>query len=194
MHTPMYLQLQSLSNVFLPISHPTTPSGDPKPAPDLLASTLLLVLHSSSPITEVNIMYAMRQANLVLMGMIITGSIQWVLQGAAQALCATPASRNHFASLVLLMLVQLMVRVHWVLTIIIVVIIAELVPPQGIYLLLTLVQLRTSFPPAVDGADTGIFASLPAYEMFGSVFDWSFLVSAGLGTVVEWMRGQAHEL
>ena len=154
-HTPMYLQLQSLSNVFLPASHPTTPSGDPKPAPDLLTSMLLLVLHSSSPITEVNITYMTHQANLVLMGMIITGSIWQVLQGAARALCATPTSRNHVASLVLLVLAQLMVRVHWVLTIIIVVIIAELVPPQGIYLLSMLVQLRTSFPPAVEGQTLG---------------------------------------
>jgi len=105
-------------------------------------------------------------------GVIITGSIRRVLHGAARALRATPASRNRVASLVLLVLAQLM----------------------GIYLLSTLVQLRTSFPPAVDGADAGIFAELPAYESFGSVFDWSFLASAGLGAVVEWMRGQAQEL
>ena len=191
MHAPMYLShLQSLSNIFLPASHPTTPSGDPEPAPDLLASTLLLVLHSSSPITEANITYATRQANLVLVGVIITGSIRRVLQGAARALRATPASRNRVASLVLLVLAQLMVRVPWVP----IFCFAETVPPQGIYLLSTLVQLRTSFPPAVDGADTEIFAALPAYETFGSLFDWSFLASAGLGAVVEWMRGQAREL
>ena len=57
-------------------------------------------------------------------------------------------------------------------------------PAQGIYLLSTLVQLRTSFPPAMDGADAGILSALPAYKTFGSVFDWSFLVSAGLGLVV----------
>ena len=55
-------------------------------------------------------------------------------------------------------------------------------------------QLRTSFPPIADGADPGIFAVLPAYETFGSVFDWSFLASTGLGVVVEWMRGRAQEL
>ena len=71
-HAPMYFsqpELQSLSNVFLPASRLTTLSGDPEPAPDLLASTLLLLVpHSSSPITETNITYAMRQENLVLVG------------------------------------------------------------------------------------------------------------------------------
>jgi hypothetical protein len=65
---------------------------------------------------------------------------------------------------------------------------------RRVYISSTLVQLRTSFPPAVDGADPGIFAALPAYETFGSVFDWSFLASAGSGVVIEWMRGQAQEL
>jgi hypothetical protein len=65
---------------------------------------------------------------------------------------------------------------------------------QGIYLLSTLVQLRTSFPPATDGAGAVLFATLPAYETFGSVFDWSFLASAGFAAVVEWMRGRAEEL
>ena len=131
MHVPMYFsQLQSLSNIFLPASHPTTPSGDPELAPDLLASTLLLVLHSSSPITEANITYATRQANLVLVGVIITGSIRRVLQGAARALRATPASRNRVASLVLLVLAQLMVRVRGLQLLII---IAELAPPLRAY-------------------------------------------------------------
>ena len=65
----------------LPTSHPTNPSGDPESAPDLrvLESMLvLLVPHSSSPITEANITYATRQANLVLVGTIITSSIQCI--------------------------------------------------------------------------------------------------------------------
>lgn len=162
----IFRSLVSLSNIFLPASHPTAPR------PDLLASTLLRFVPHPSLVTEANITYATRQANLVLVGAIIIGSIRRVLHGAARALRATPASRNRVASLVLLVLAQLM----------------------GIYLLSTLVQLRTSFPPAVDGADPGIFAALPAYETFGSVFDWSFLASAGLGVVVEWMRGRAQEL
>ncbi|KAF8268024.1 Abscisic acid G-protein coupled receptor-domain-containing protein [Lactarius quietus] len=167
----IFRSLVSLSNVFLPASHPTT-SSDPHPGHDLLASTLLLLVPHPSPITEANITYATRQANLVLVGAIIIGSIRRVLQGAARALRATPASRNRVASLVLLVLAQLM----------------------GIYLPSTLVQLRTSFPPAADGEDAGIFAALPAYETFGSVFDWSFLASTGLGVAVEWMRGRAQDL
>ena len=50
-------------------------------------------------------MYVTHQANLVLVGAIITSSIRRVLQGAVRALCATPASRSCVASLVLLMLV-----------------------------------------------------------------------------------------
>jgi hypothetical protein len=52
----------------------------------------------------------MHQANLALVGAIIVGSIQRVLHGAARALRATPASRNRVASLVLLVLAQLMAR------------------------------------------------------------------------------------
>jgi hypothetical protein len=48
--------------------------------------------------------------NLVLVGAVIIASIRRVLQGAARALRATPASRNRVASLVLLVLAQLMAR------------------------------------------------------------------------------------
>ena len=96
---------QSLSNIFIPATHPTTPR------PDLLASTLLRFVPHPSLVTEANITYATRQANLVLVGAIIIGSIRRVLQGAARALRATPASRNRVASLVLLVLAQLMVCV-----------------------------------------------------------------------------------
>jgi len=48
--------------------------------------------------------------NLVLIGAVIITSIRRVLQGAARALRATPASRNRVASLVLLVLAQLMAR------------------------------------------------------------------------------------
>ena len=48
---------------------------------------------------------------------------------------------------------------------------------QGIYLLSTLIQLRTSFlPPAVSNPHiteetVNLFATLPAYEFSGFVFD-----------------------
>jgi Abscisic acid G-protein coupled receptor len=54
--------------------------------------------------------YATHQVNLAVVGAIIVGSIQRVLYGAARALRATPASRNRVASLVLLVLAQLMVH------------------------------------------------------------------------------------
>jgi hypothetical protein len=52
----------------------------------------------------------MHQVNLAVVGAIIVGSIQRVLHGAARALRATPASRNRVASIVLLVLAQLMAR------------------------------------------------------------------------------------
>ena len=100
---------QSLSNILLPVPTPTTPT-DSHPSPDLIASTLLLLIPHPSPATEVNVTYATRQVNLVLVGAVIIGSIRRVLQGAARALRATPASRNRVASLVLLALAQLMAR------------------------------------------------------------------------------------
>ena len=98
---------QSLSNFLLPVPTPTTPT-DSRASPDLIASTLLLLIPHPSPTTEVNVTYATRQVNLVLVGAVIIGSIRRVLQGAARALRATPASRNRVASLVLLALAQLM--------------------------------------------------------------------------------------
>ena len=55
-------------------------------------------------------------------------------------------------------------------------------------------QIRTLFPPAADSAGAGLFETLPAYETFGLVFDWSFLASAAFAVAVEWVRGQAEEL
>jgi len=166
----IFRSLISLSNILLP---PTT-TPDSRPSQDLLASTLLLLIPHPSPTTQANVTYATRQVNLAIVGAVVFGSIRRVLHSAARALRATPASRNRVASLVLLVLAQLM----------------------GIYLLSTLVQLRTSFPPerAMDGAEAGLFATLPAYETFGSVFDWSFLASTALAAAVEWMRGRAEEL
>jgi len=167
----IFRALISLSNILLPAPTPATLTDSPQ-SPDLIASTLVLLIPHPSPATEANLIYATRQMNLVLIGAVIIASIRRVLQGAARALRATPASRNRSASLVLLVLAQLM----------------------GIYLLSTLIQLHTSFPPAADGADAGLFAMLPAYETFGLVFDWSFLASAAFAAAIEWVRGRAEEL
>jgi len=101
------LSCQSLSNIFVPVPHTKTPTDS---SPDLLASALLLLIPNPSPTTEANVIYAMHQVNLVIIGAVIVCSIQRVLHGAARALRATPASRNRVASLVLLVLAQLMAR------------------------------------------------------------------------------------
>ncbi|OBZ74302.1 Golgi pH regulator [Grifola frondosa] len=97
------------------------------------------------------------RTSLGLVGVIILSSIRLVLRGVARALRVT--SRNLGASLMLLMLAQLM----------------------GIYLLSTLIQLRTSFPPPPSRPDTNpdagivnLFSTLPEYQLFGSLFDGSF--------------------
>jgi len=92
-------------------------------------------------------------------------------------------SRNLAAFLMLLVLAQNMVR-H------------STIPRlpihlQGIYLLSTLVQMWSSFPPPLPSGDDGnaeknLFSTIPAYEVFGSLFDWSFLIAAGLSAVVRW--------
>ena len=75
--------------------------------------------------------------------------------------------------------------------------------PQGIYLLSTLIQLRTSFPPppahssSAPGPDTGVkpdldtsvvnlFSTLPEYQFFGALFDGAFLLAAGASAAVRW--------
>ncbi len=103
---------QSLSNIVLPAPTPTALTDSPQSL-DLITSTLLLLIPHSSPATEANLTYATHQMNLVLVGAVIIASIRRVLQGAARALRATPASRNRVASLVLLVLAQLMARVPY---------------------------------------------------------------------------------
>lgn len=64
---------------------------------------------------------------------------------------------------------------------------------QGIYLLSTLVQLRTSFPPPPTRPDTqpdigliNLFSTLPEYQVFGVVFDSTFLLAATTTMVTLW--------
>ncbi|PPQ71403.1 hypothetical protein CVT26_011118 [Gymnopilus dilepis] len=103
-----------------------------------------------------------RQLSLVLVGIIILSSIRLVLRGVTRALRIT--SRNLAASLMLLVLAQIM----------------------GIYMLSTIVQMRSSFPPPTSDIDQNLFATIPAYEVFGSLFDWSFLLAAGASIFVRW--------
>lgn len=67
--------------------------------------------------------------------------------------------------------------------------------PQVIYLLSTLVQLRTSFPPpppppsgaATDDSAFNLFSTLPEYHLTGSLFDWSYVLSAVASVAVRWL-------
>ena len=72
---------------------------------------------------------------------------------------------------------------------------------KGIYLLSTVVQMRASFPPPpsvitafVDSSSmhttttmTNLFSTIPAYEVFGSLFDWTFLISAGASLLIKYV-------
>ncbi|KAF8841059.1 hypothetical protein BDN67DRAFT_1002595 [Paxillus ammoniavirescens] len=114
-----------------------------------------------------------RQISLALVGVIILSSVRVVLKGVTKAFRIT--SRNISASLMLLLLAQLM----------------------GIYLLSTLVQLRTMFPPSqpspsgTDGSsdDLNLFSTLPQYSLFGGLFDWSFLLGATGCALARWAGG-----
>ncbi|KNZ76649.1 Golgi pH regulator, partial [Termitomyces sp. J132] len=124
---------------------------------DMLVNVLTFVTHpDSAAITSLA-----RQLSLALVGLIILTSVRRVLRGATRALRVT--SRNLGASLMMLLLAQLM----------------------GIYLLSTIVQLRNSFPPASD-AEVNLFSTIPQFEVFGAVFDWSVLIAAGASAFVRW--------
>ena len=71
---------------------------------------------------------------------------------------------------------------------------------QGIYLLSTLIQLRTSFPPprSHEGGEGGeggeeLFATLPAYQFFGALFDGAFLLAAAVAAAARWFGERVAE-
>ena len=83
---------------------------------------------------------------------------------------------------------------------------------KGIYFLSTIVQIRASFPPppsvvsaapvdssssmltttAATTTTTNLFSTIPAYEVFGSLFDWTFLVSTGGSLLINYVRWGAQ--
>lgn len=153
---------------------------------DVLARLLTLAFERTGTMTvsqraEIAASIA-RQLSLGLVGVIILTSVRRVLIGVTRALRIT--SKNTGASLMMLFLAQLM----------------------GIYLLSTIVQLRNLFPPLpvnsgprldIDPAETGqsgsyrtddynVFMTVPAFGVFGSLFDWSFLAAAAGSVVVRW--------
>ncbi|KAF9472678.1 G protein-coupled receptor 89 [Pholiota conissans] len=165
-----YCMLRIVSSLYNVIFLPTRQSSStPDLITDLLAS-LLSRLSSVEVKTEELASFA-RQMSLVLVGIIILSSIRLVLRGATRALHVT--SRNLAASLMLLVLAQIM----------------------SIYMLSTIVQMRSSFPPPppsdlgdIEGISdtTNLFSTIPEYEVFGSLFDWSFLLAAGASVFVRW--------
>ncbi|KDR78231.1 hypothetical protein GALMADRAFT_65417 [Galerina marginata CBS 339.88] len=162
--------VSSVYNIaFLP-SQRSASTSYPDLITDLLAY-LLSKIYSDTEIKTEDIASFSRQLSLMLVGIIILSSIRLVLRGATRALRIT--SRNLAASLMLLVLAQIM----------------------GIYMLSTLVQMRSSFPPpppttpggsADQKADQNLFSTIPAYEVFGALFDWSFLISAAVSVFVRW--------
>ncbi|KAF9529867.1 Abscisic acid G-protein coupled receptor-domain-containing protein [Crepidotus variabilis] len=180
--------LSSLYNVTL--RRPNRLASDPDSVtapstyPDLLAQFLAFVvahLRTSGAQGAFEYEYEdlasfARQLSLVLVGLIIASCVRVVLRGVTRILRVT--SKTLAASLMMLVLAQLM----------------------GIYMLSTLVQMRASFPPPppalgldsdglsnVDSsAPTNLFDTLPVYEVFGSLFDWAFLLAAGISVVLRW--------
>ncbi|KDQ55997.1 hypothetical protein JAAARDRAFT_36792 [Jaapia argillacea MUCL 33604] len=160
--------ISSVINLMRPVRSQDPGTSSPDVITHLLAYSLSLL--PSLDLAEEDIAVISRQISLALVGVIILSSIRLVLRGATRALRVT--SRNLGASLMLIILAQLM----------------------GLYLLATLIQLRTSFPPPATNPDmddttavtTNLFATLPEYQVFGSLFDGSFLLSAGCTTLVLW--------
>ncbi|KAJ3723933.1 Abscisic acid G-protein coupled receptor-domain-containing protein [Lentinula raphanica] len=135
--------------------------------------------------TQEKIKVIARQVSLLFVGLVILTSIRMVLRGVSRILSRMTRlklRRNLGASVMLMLLAQLM----------------------GIYLLSTIVQLRTSFPPPEEFSPSGstpasdesnivtaetsnLFVTIPPFEVFGSLFDGAFLFAATLSIVVRWM-------
>ncbi|KAG6374112.1 G protein-coupled receptor 89 [Boletus reticuloceps] len=161
-----------------------------------ISAHLVSLLPAATGKTSIDVPSLSRQISLVLVGAIILSSVHLVLRGVARVFRIT--SRNISASLMLLLLAQLMVcfsrpvrrkRADEVDSLF-----------QGIYLLSTLVQLRTMFPPtqssSVDAGNDGevnLFSSLPQYSLFGGLFDWSFLFGATGCALARWAGGLFSE-
>ena len=61
---------------------------------------------------------------------------------------------------------------------------------KGIYLLSTLIQLRTSFPSS--DTEENLFKTLPEYVVFGGTFDGSFLVAVMVTGFVRWLDDKVN--
>ncbi|KAK0237273.1 G protein-coupled receptor 89 [Armillaria nabsnona] len=164
--------LSSIINLAFPTLRRTSSSSPSEyNYPDLVAYLFSLLL----PYPQERVVAVSRQVGLVFVGLIILSSIRLVLRSATRVLRVT--SRNRGASLMMLLLAQLI----------------------GIYLLSTIVQLRTSFPPpstyaaaadddqVPDEKPTNLFSLIPEGQVFGGLFDASFLLAAVAEGVVVWV-------
>ncbi|KAI0830332.1 Abscisic acid G-protein coupled receptor-domain-containing protein [Trametes gibbosa] len=168
----IYRIFASLVNLLLPRTPSSTP-GAPATTNADVVSFVLAYLFSYLPfihLPQAKIAVISRQISLGLVGAIILSSIRRVLRGVARILRVT--SRSLGASLMLLILAQVM----------------------GIYLLSTLIQLRTSFPPPPSRPDVdpdldagNLFSTLPEWQFFGSLFDGAFLLAAAVSAAVRWL-------
>ena len=89
--------------------------------------------------------------------------------------------------MMLLLLAQIMVRL-------VCAPITEVAPhsfAKGIYLLSTLIQLRTSFPSS--DAEGDLFKTLPEYVAFGGSFDGSFLAAVVVTGFARWLDDKVNK-
>ncbi|KIJ18097.1 hypothetical protein PAXINDRAFT_110556 [Paxillus involutus ATCC 200175] len=175
----VYCVCRVCSSVINLLSPPSSTNESPSSYGDVIAHVfayLLSLLPFHDPASgnlSIDVPSLSRQISLALVGVIILSSVSVVLKGVTRAFRIT--SHNISASLMLLLLAQLM----------------------GIYLLSTLVQLRTMFPPShsslseTDGSsdDINLFSTLPQYSLFGGLFDWSFLLGATGCALARWAGG-----
>ncbi|KAI5119350.1 hypothetical protein M0805_004027 [Coniferiporia weirii] len=167
----VFRTLSSILSVAAPYRSKDLAEGDASTSyPDIIAHflTYLFSLLPFIHLSQDTISAISRQVGLVLIGVIILSTVRFVLKAVSRLLKIT--SQNLGASLLLLILAQLM----------------------GTYLISTLVQLRTAFPPTTTSPDSGtasanVLSTLPAYEVFGAAFDYSYLLFAFAMGAYLWM-------
>jgi hypothetical protein len=56
--------------------------------------------------------------------------------------------------------------------------------------------MRASFPSPTAVGDVGktnLFETLPEFQVFGSLFDWTFVIFACVGGLVRWLDERVNE-
>ncbi|KAJ6465721.1 G protein-coupled receptor 89 [Mycena sanguinolenta] len=176
----IFRYISCIVNIFFPLeAAPPSSSSSTTSYPDVVTKAVAELLAKVSPGSEFDdVARATRHLSLVLVGVIILSSIRLVLRGVTRALRVT--SRSLGASLMLLLLAQLM----------------------AVYLLSTIVQLRSSFPPPPSppssspddpsSGPTNLFTTIPEFQVFGSLFDRSFLLSATGSFALRWVANKVN--